>query len=344
MTIKEQAPDADVLEIETAAFELFHDEHGNWNWRLVDEGGETTARGPRMLPTEEEAREAMDRLVGTAEDSDARAMEDAVFQVYAADEEWRWQFVLPDGTIVADGEDTYGTRDEAVSGIQSEIREVASAADVHAIEEVALRIDARGDRYSWRVIDTDRDSLAVSSRAHADREDAVAEVQQFRDNADDASVFDLAGPAFQLQRTNEQWRWRLIDEDREEIMRAPGGFETREAAEAAIEHVEDIAPDAGVLDYDAAAFELLEEDGRWYWQLIDEDGLVLASGANNYSSRDAAAEALEDVRAELEEASILEIEIAAFEIQEDDGQWRWRLIDENGTPMAQSVRSYDSRR
>ncbi len=343
MTIKEQAPDADVLEVEAAAFELFHDEEDNWNWRLIDKGGETTARGPEMLPSEQAAREAMDR-VSDAADGDARAMGDAVYQVYGVDDDWTWQFVLPDGSVVAQGEDVYGTRDEAVSAIESEVREVAGSASIDTIEQLALQLTASGERHSWRLIDPARSVVASSSRAYGNRDDAVTEVETVREHAADATVFELQAATFQLRGADDGWTWRLIDDDRETIMVSSGSYGAREDAEAAIERVRDVIRSADVLDYDEAAFELVEREDHWTWRLIDEEGNSLASSENDYSSRDAAKEALESVRTELHDASILEIDIAAFELQEADGLWRWRLIDENGNAIAQSLRTFDSRR
>ncbi|PSP75302.1 DUF1508 domain-containing protein [Halobacteriales archaeon QS_1_68_20] len=343
MTIKEQAPDADVLEVEAAAFELFHDEDENWNWRLIDEGGETTARGPEMLPSEQAAREAMDRVADAA-DGDARKMGEAVYQVYAVDDDWTWQFVLPDGSVVAEGEDVYGTRDEAVSTIESVVREVAASASIDTIEELALQLTASGDRHSWRIIEPGRNVVASSSRAYGNRDDAIAEVETVRDHAADATVFELQAATFQLRGADDGWTWRLIDDERETIMQSPGSYETSEDAEAAIEEVRDVIRTADILDYDEAAFELVEREDHWTWRLIDEEGNSLASSENDYSNREDAKEALESVRRELHDASILEIDIAAFELQEADGLWRWRLIDENGNAIAQSLRTFDSRR
>ncbi|MEF8831289.1 MAG: DUF1508 domain-containing protein [Halobacteriales archaeon] len=346
MTIKEQAPDAEILEIENAAFELFHDDDDRWNWRLVDISGEEVAHGPEMLPSRSDAREAMDRLVDAATESDVRPMEGAVFQVYAdRDDQWRWWFVRADGTIVADGEETYATRDEAVTAIESDVRSVADGAEVYAIERLALQVDARGDRYSWRVIDSQRETVAASSRSYPDREQVDREVRLFQDNAADATVFELTDPAFQIRRGDEGWDWRLVGADRDPLLLSDAPHGSRADAEAEIETVKSIIGDAGVLDYEGAAFEILEtEDSRWTWQLVDDVGEVMAASAQNYGTESEAEDALDRVREELEDASILEIEIAAFELQEETGQWTWRLIDETGNPIAESVIRYDSRR
>jgi len=99
-----------------------------------------------------------------------------------------------------------------------------------------------------------------------------------------------------------------------------------------------------VVEVEDAAFEIYQDDGRWRWQLIDAAENVMASGAQDYDSRGAVEDAIEDIRSELDDASIIDIERAAFELTESDGQWRWRLIDETGNPVATSLTAYDSRR
>jgi uncharacterized protein YegP (UPF0339 family) len=349
MTIKERAPNAEVLEIDTAAFELFEDENGEWNWRLVDITGETVAQGPEMLPSRQEARDAMQRLEDATADPDARAMDSAIFQVYADESDaWRWRFVHPDGTVVADGTGEFGTRDEAVGAIEPDLRDTAAGADVFTIPSLAVQVDARGERFSWRVVDSDRDTVATSSRSHADRSAVVSEVDLFTEHAEEASVFELAEPSFLVEGGEDGWTWRLVGADREPIMFSTESYESREAAEDAIDDAQAVVADADVLDYEGAAFELVqfEDEGvdRWRWQMVDEGGERMATGASDFATREEAGDAVEEVRRELDDASILKIESAAFELQEDEGYWSWRLIDENGNPIAHSLREYESRR
>ena len=346
MTIKEQAPDAEVLEVESAAFELFHDDDGNWNWRLVDISGETVARGPQMVDSREEARTNMDKLTDTANVSDARAMETAAFQVYANDAgEWRWRLVHPDGSILADSEQTYATRDEATTTIQSSIQPAASGADIDVIESLALQIDARGERYTWRLLDAQHETVAASMRSYVDRSEVTDELDRLKAHAENATVFEMKGYTFYLNRPEGTWSWRLVDTERDELMRAPESYESQDAAEASVKHVQDVVEDAEIIDFDDAAFEVYqnEEDERWRWQLIDEEENVMASGSRDYETRKKVEETIEAIRNELEGAQILEIEGTAFELVESEGEWGWRLLDENGEVLARSLQAYDSR-
>jgi uncharacterized protein YegP (UPF0339 family) len=346
MTIMESASDAEVLEIETAAFELYNDEDDDWwNWRLVNLAGETVARGPEEVETREEARENMDRLVESGVDTNVREMQGAIFQVYADDASaWHWRFVHEDGTIVADSADSYATRDEAATELQSSIQPAAANGDIQALEDLALQVDQRGDRYTWRIIDTDRETIAASTRSYVDRSEVTQLLAEFQELAMDSTVFELKDYTFHLVEEDNNWDWQLIDDSREPVMQSDEQFDNLEGARAAIDHIQSIIEDAGIVDVEDAAFEIYQYEDRWRWQLIDASENVMASGAQEYDTRDDVEDAIEDIRSELDDASILDIQRAAFELTESDGAWNWRLIDETGNPVAESEVEYDSRR
>jgi len=49
------------------------------------------------------------------------------------------------------------------------------------------------------------------------------------------------------------------------------------------------------------------------------------------------------VRAHIAEASVIEIDSAAFEFHQGDDGWRWRLVDEAGTELAESIATFPTR-
>jgi len=342
LTVKENAPNADLLEIETAAFELF-ERDGAWNWRLVDKRGETTARGAIWHDSPEAAQEAMDHLADRAPASRARAMEGSVFQVYVA-EDWRWRFVRPDGTVIADSGTSYGTRDEAETAIDEDVREIATDAAVYTITTGAFQLVRRGDRWEWRLRDHAREELARSSDTYPSR-DAVGEaIAAVKRRATDVPVFERSATTILLTQSAGAWHWQLVDDAQETLASDPHGYDRREDAEDAIDRVKLLLPEADALEYEDAAFELYEDTGRWHWRLVDEDDAVVAAGAEGYDSRESAAGGVAAVRSEVTGASILEIDTAAFELHEDAGEWHWRLVDENGNALAESLRTYTDRR
>ncbi|MFC7154098.1 DUF1508 domain-containing protein [Halomarina halobia] len=344
-TLKENAPNAELLEIETAAFELFNDDDGNWNWRLVNEGGRTTARGVDRHPSKEAARAAMDRLVARAGDTRSREVNDATFQVYATeDDEWRWRFVRPDGVILADSATSFNTRDEAETAIEEEVYDTATSASIHTVENVAVKLVERTGNWSWRILDRNRVTIAESVPVYANREESSEAVTAIQRRADDVPVFEIDRPVFHVTLRDDAWYWQLIEADWTPLMQGEGAYDGREEVESAIDRIRTLLPDAGTLEYDDAAFELYEERDRWYWRLIDGDEEVIAAAEEGYPSREDVTAALEVIRTEVGEASILEIETTVFELHEDQGEWRWRLIGEDGDEIAESLTTFPTRR
>jgi hypothetical protein len=45
----------------------------------------------------------------------------------------------------------------------------------------------------------------------------------------------------------------------------------------------------------------------------------------------------------IDDASVIEIDSAAFEFHHTGEGWRWRLVDERGTEIGESVASFESR-
>ncbi|QFU81263.1 DUF1508 domain-containing protein [Natronorubrum aibiense] len=339
MTLKEQAPDAELLEIETAAFELFVDEDDGWGWRLIDEGGQLVAEGPETHPTRGAARQAMNRLLEHL-DADVRTMDRAVFQTYA-DDDWHWRFVLPSGDLVADDATAHPTRDELLESLDG-VRESAARASSHTIGDVTVQLYESGD-WHWRLLDRDREEIADSTVSYADRNTGVTAVETLQAHAVDAPIFAIEDAVIRLDNS-DGWTWELVDRDREVIASAAEAVPSKDAVRSTIEDVRQLAPMAGRVDFDVASFELIADDeDRWRWRLIDEDRQTVATGTETHDSSETARAALEDVRTLIEDASILEIDSVSFELHTAENGWVWRLVDEHGSTMAESTQTYESR-
>ena len=99
------------------------------------------------------------------------------------------------------------------------------------------------------------------------------------------------------------------------------------------------APEAGQLDIDTLAFELHRDDD-WQWRLIDEDERTLAVSGSSYETRE---DAIERARDTVAGSSIIEIDEVAFEFHEQESGWGWRLVDEHGSPLVESVEPRETR-
>jgi uncharacterized protein YegP (UPF0339 family) len=345
-TLKEQAPEAELLEIETAAFELFRDTDadvgdGGWGWRLIDEAGKMVAEGPHSHPTRGAARAALDDLRDHL-DAEMRTMDAPVFQAYTDGDDWLWRFLLVDGTIVADAATSEPTRDDLDNAIET-VRPAAAEGGSVIVEDVFVRLSENGT-WSFEVLDTDREVVATGTETYASLDDAETTIGTIQETATIAPVFTVEDALVWLARENDGWRWRLVDENRTVLARAPSTQPSRSRADETLEIVRELMPGAGAVDFGVASYELFRGgDDLWRWRLIDEDRSVVASGATDYPDRDSAREALEDVRELIGGASVLEIDSATFELHAESGGWRWRLVDENGNPLAESVQVHDTR-
>jgi uncharacterized protein YegP (UPF0339 family) len=339
-TLRENAPDAEHLEIENAAFELFQDDEG-WGWRLVDDIGDTIADGTTRHDTEEGARQAMDMLVDSVGDVEERRMATGIFHVYTdAEDEWWWQFVLPDGTVVADATESFGTRHEVEDAV-ADVRDDAGDAPVAVLGRLAVLLDPAD--WSWKLVDADREPVAESRVSYDDRSSAVSTVEDLQAQATETTVYEIREAAFDCYWSDEGWTWRLIDGDHDPIAHAPDTYSDLQAVESAIARVSRVAPDAEFVDFDGVAFEVYEVEDGWGWQLVDEDRRVIATSTGRYDSREDAESDLDAARSEITEASVIEIDSAVFEFHHTDEGWRWRLVDETGDELAESLATFPTR-
>ncbi|AXG08779.1 DUF1508 domain-containing protein [Haloplanus rubicundus] len=60
--VRAAAPDADVLDVDDAAFEVYEDRAGEWRWRLRHRNGEIVADGGEGYASRRGAREAVGRV------------------------------------------------------------------------------------------------------------------------------------------------------------------------------------------------------------------------------------------------------------------------------------------
>jgi len=341
-TLKDTAPDAEILEIETAAFELIRTDDDQWRWRLVDEGGYLIAEGASKHPSRQAAREAMDLLTELSPDAAVRELAAPVFQLYADDDDWAWRYVTVDNRIVADAAETRGTRDDAADHVE-DVRATAADAPVDTVDDYAVELDEDDGTWSWHVVDASRDEVATGTKRYERREDAVADVETVRRGAETAPIFEIETAAVRVTRTDGDYGWVLIDGDRETYARSGRRYETRAAVIDAVERLQELAPDAASVNFDDAGFEPFRGDDGWRWRLLDDRERAVAVGSTPYDDRAAAVDRIEAVRDLVAGASVLEIDDPAFELHYEDDGWIWRLVDADGDALASSIGTYPTR-
>lgn len=338
-TLKEHAPDADVLEIDTAAFELYRDGDA-YAWRLIDEAGKLIAESARSYPSRAAARDAVEVVIDGVETAAVRPMKRAIFQLFA-EEAWNFRLVHPDGTVLAEGTDTYPTRDDATEAVEA-VREAGGGADIDIVGPVTFQLRGNGS-WRWRLIDTDREALAEGERSYEDTDAALTDIERLQTHAAEAPVFEIGEGIVWVDATEEGWRWRLVDDDRTVLGVAPERYESEEAVMRKVETVQGVASDAERFDIDTLVFEPYREEDDWRWRLLDEDERTLAVSAVGYEDREAVLDDIEATRGTMDGSSIIEIDEVAFEFHERDGGWGWRLVDEHGSPLTESVEPHPTR-
>jgi uncharacterized protein YegP (UPF0339 family) len=94
-----------------------------------------------------------------------------------------------------------------------------------------------------------------------------------------------------------------------------------------------------------ASFEFYEDSaGEYRWRLRHRNGNIIADGGEGYASKSNVKRAMNRVRDHAAAADYLRIDPTGFEVYRDAaGEWRWRLVHENGNILATSGEGYASR-
>ena len=198
--------------------------------------------------------------------------------------------------------------------------------------------------------------------AAADASQSLARFEVFRDRA-------------------SEWRWRLRHRNGNVIATAGQGYSSRGKAQKGLHSVRRNALGAGILRIETpvaeaeaiavddgpepadaadpnvavpsddeaiaskATFELFEDaGGEWRWRLRHDNGNIISDSGEGYASKSNAKRALGRVREHVAAADYLRVDPTAFEVfRNAGGEWRWRLIHENGNVLADSGEGYSSR-
>ena len=224
-------------------------------------------------------------------------------------EKWRWRLRHRNGNIVADSGQGYSSKGKAQQGLNS-VRYNAHGAPLVRIEpEPEEPVPVEEDVTAAENPPEDLAPLGSESQA---------EFELYEDRAD-------------------EWRWRLVHDNGNVIADSGEGYSSKRKARQGLASVRRNAPVANYLRIDPTAFEVFADaDGRWRWRLVHRNGNVLADSGQGYSRRRDTNRALERLADNADEDS--------FEVYEDrGGEWRWRLVHDNGNILADSGEGYSSR-
>ena len=217
---------------------------------------------------------------------------------------------------------------EATESELESAREDLTAAEAAAasLRESKARFELFDDasgRPRWRLRHRNGNVIATSGQGYSSRGKAQQGLHSVRRNALGAGLLRIETPV--------EAAAAIADDD---------GPEPEDAAE----------PDVAVPSDDEevasnATFELFEDaGGDWRWRLVHDNGNIISDSGEGYASKSNAERALGRIRDHVAAADYLRIDPAAFEVFRDAaGEYRWRLVHENGNVLADSGEGYASR-
>jgi amphi-Trp domain-containing protein len=172
--------------------------------------------------------------------------------------------------------------------------EQSVAVDVPPEPEMAVELEREGGRASLEIeLEWDEADGAIDVEAAASK--ARFEVYE-----------DSAG----------EHRWRLVHDNGNIIADGGEGYASKRKAEQGLGSVRNNAPGAYVTDRSRddeapaeggsnATFELFEDnEGKWRWRLVHDNGNIIADSGQGYSSKQKARQGLESVRTNVSDASV----------------------------------------
>ncbi|WP_247728332.1 YegP family protein [Halovivax limisalsi] len=340
--LKDRGPVADVIEIEDAAFN-YYEERDRWHWQLLDDERRALAVSPTDYGSKADAEAGASSFVEDFEDAGLLSMDEVGIELLDTHEGWTWRVVDTDDVELATAEDAYDSRRDAEAAVEALLPALEEAA-VTVAGEPTYELFTAGHEWRWRLVGRNERVVARNPNTAGTYQEIEETTDRFAENVEDADVFEIDGARYERYRIGEDWRWRLVTEDRSVIAASTEPHQSADAAQAAIERMREQADEADLIEFEQSAFQVYEADqGEWRWRLIDEDGNVLADSGAEHGSKSEAAEAMMTLKEQAPNAELLEIETAAFELFVDDGDWGWRLIDDGGKLIAEDPGSHPTR-
>ncbi|WP_247002065.1 DUF1508 domain-containing protein [Halosolutus gelatinilyticus] len=337
--VREQAAEADLIEFENAAFQVYEADDGEWRWRLIDEDGNVLADSGQEHTSRSEAAQAMMTLKEEAPDAELLEIETAAFELFVnEDNEWGWRLIDEAGKLVAEDPATHPTRGAARKAMNRLLEHLDS--NIRTMDRAIFQTYP-AEEWHWRFVLPTGETVAVEGESHPTRDELVDSLDSVRNAAATANDYTIGDVAVQLYGSSE-WRFRLLDRDREEIADSTDSYADRATASATVNTLTTHADEAPIFAIEDAVIRLGDEGG-WSWDLIDRDREVIASGVSSAPTKDDAVSEIETIKQLASIAGRVDFDVASFELVADqDDHWQWRLLDKDGRTVATGTEVHDS--
>ncbi len=171
-SVRNNAAEADHLELDPTGFEVFEDEGSEWRWRLLHRNGDVLADSGEGYSS----RSNVDRAI----DNVREGGEYEVYEDEAGEHRWR----LNDGDdVVADSGEGYSSRSDAEDAAEN-VEMYVEDADSLTRNPAAFELyeDEAGE-WRWRLRHRNGDVIADSGEGYSSRSAAIDGVESVRNNA-----------------------------------------------------------------------------------------------------------------------------------------------------------------
>ena len=233
------------------------------------------------------------------------------------------------GELAATREELAATREdlsETEADLEATRDELTAAeAVVASLRESKARFelfeDASG-KPRWRLRHRNGNVIATAGQGYSSRGKAQQGLHSVRRNALGAGLLRIETPVEEAEA--------VADDD---------GPEPTDATEP------DVAIPAADAAESDATFELYADAAdEWRFRLRHDNGEIVGDSGEGYASKSNAKRAISKLRDHVAGADYLRIDPAAFEVFRDAaGEYRWRLVHENGNVLADGGEGYASR-
>lgn len=265
-------------------------------------------------------------------------------------------------------------REQELEQRERELREAREEIEAERERVVEAQQEAEAERA--RALEAQQEAELERERVEEAKKEAEAErkrVEEARKEAQEAKQEALEAQAnvdriyeskgtFQLYEDNAgKWRWRLVHQNSNIVATSGQGYASDRSARRGMRSVKRNALGADVFwdreegepepepepvrEESKATFELYRgADDKHRWRLRHDNGRIIAAAARGFSSGSTARNNIDSVQTYIAPADYLSFDPAAFEVFEDAaGEYRWRLVHQNGRILGDSGEGYASR-
>lgn len=180
--IQTHAPDADRLEYDPTAFEVYEDAAEEWRWRLRHRNGNILADSGEGYAARGGAIDGITAVREYVEDQDN-------IEVYEDNAgKWRWRLTAPNNEIIADSGEGYASKSGCEDAVDR-LQEYAPEADRLEYDPTAFEVyEDNAEKWRWRLRHRNGNILADSGEGYTAKQKAIQGLTSVATNAPKAPI------------------------------------------------------------------------------------------------------------------------------------------------------------